>query len=138
MKQLETFKHISVVRTPDLNWLHAVPRISNLPWRDYEFRRAWQQSFDRDFLVKVAWEGAGRLPTANTFLVEGSPWHNPNLPQPAAFDLAKAREILKAAGYSWADDGRLVYPPPGDGAFRSRVQDVCKKGYKWGGLKMLG
>jgi len=138
VKQLETFKHISVVRTPDLNWLHAVPRISNLPWRDYEFRRAWQQSFDRDFLVKVAWEGAGRLPTANTFLVEGSPWHNPNLPQPAAFDLAKAREILKAAGYSWAGDGRLVYPPPGDGAFRSRVQDVCKKGYKWGGLKMLG
>jgi peptide/nickel transport system substrate-binding protein len=138
VKQLETFKHISVVRTPDLNWLHAVPRISNLPWRDYEFRRAWQQSFDRDFLVKVAWEGAGRLPTANTFLVEGSPWHNPNLPQPAGFDLAKAREILKAAGYSWADDGRLVYPPPGDAAFRSRVQDVCKKGYKWGGLKMLG
>ena len=138
VKQLETFKHISIVRTPDLNWLHAVPRISNLPWRDYEFRRAWQQSLDRDFLVKVAWEGAGRLPTANTFLVEGSPWHNPNLPQPAAFDLTKAREILKAAGYSWADDGRLVYPPPGDGAFRSRVQDVCKKGYKWGGLKMLG
>ena len=138
VKQLEASKHISVVRTPDLNWLHAVPRVSNLPWRDYEFRRAWQQSLDRDFLVKVAWEGAGRLPSANTFLVEGSPWHNPNLPPPAPFDLAKAREILKGAGYSWAQDGRLVYPPPGDAAFRSRVQDVCKKGYKWGGLKMLG
>jgi peptide/nickel transport system substrate-binding protein len=137
-KQLEKSPHITIVRTPDLNWLHCVPRVSNLPWRDVEFRRAWHHSFDREFLVKVVWEGAGRAPLANTFLVEGSPWNNPDLPSVPPFDLDKAREILKAAGYSWASDGRLCYPAATDETFRRRVEQVCKEGYAWGGLKMLG
>jgi len=137
VQQLEKSPHIKIVRTPDINWLHGVPRISNLPWRDVEFRRAWHHSFDRDFLVKVVWEGAGRLPKANTFLAEGSPWYNPDLPPQPQFDLDRARAILKDAGYSWADDGRLVYPAPGDAKFRRRVEQVCKEGYTWGGLKML-
>ena len=137
-KQLESIKHLSIVKTPDLNWLHGVPRISNLPWRDIEFRRAWHHSFDREFLSKVVWEGAGRVPQSNTFLVEGNPWNNPKLPSIPPFDLAKAREILKAAGYTWASDGRLVYPAPSDAAFRARVEAVTAKGYTWGGLKMLG
>ncbi len=138
VKQLEKSSHIKIVRTPDINWLHGVPRISNLPWRDIEFRRAWHHSFDRDFLVKVVWEGAGRIPKANTFLAEGSPWYNPDLPPQPQFDLDKARAILKDAGYSWASDGRLVYPGPDDAKFRQRAERVCKEGYKWGGLKMLG
>jgi peptide/nickel transport system substrate-binding protein len=138
VKQLEKSPHIKIVRTPDINWLHGVPRISNLPWRDIEFRRAWHHSFDREFLVKVVWEGAGRIPKSNTFLAEGSPWYNPDLPPQPQFDLDKARAILKDAGYSWASDGRLVYPASDDAKFRRRVEQVCKEGYKWGGLKMLG
>jgi len=137
-KQLADSPGLTIVRTPDLNWLHGVPRASNMPWRDYEFRRAWHHSIDREFLVKVVWEGAGRIPLGNTFLVEGNPWNNPDLPPVPAFDLDKARDILKAAGYSWAEDGRLVYPPPTDENFRRRVQRVCKDGYKWGGLQMIG
>jgi peptide/nickel transport system substrate-binding protein len=136
-KQLAGAKHLTEVRTTDLNWLHGVPRVSVLPWRDYEFRRAWHHSIDRNFLVDVVWEGAGRQPTANTFFVTGSPWNNPALPPIPEFDLDKAREILRAAGYSWAADGRLVYPAPDDAAFRARVTRVCKDGYVWGGLKML-
>jgi peptide/nickel transport system substrate-binding protein len=136
-KQLAGFKHLNEVRTTDLNWLHGVPRVSVLPWRDYEFRRAWHHSIDREFVVQVVWEGAGRLPTANTFFVKGSPWNNPALPPIPEFDLDKSREILREAGYSWAPDGRLVYPPPSDERFRARVTAVCKPGYAWGGLKML-
>jgi peptide/nickel transport system substrate-binding protein len=137
-KQLADSPGIAIVRTPDLNWLHGVPRPSNLPWRDIEFRRAWHHSFDREFLVKVVWEGSGRLPAANTFLVEGNPWNNPDLPPVPPFDLDKARGILKGAGYSWAADGRLVYPAPDDANFRQRVKQVCKDGYTWGGLEMIG
>lgn len=137
-KQLERFKHLTIVKTPDLNWLHGVPRVSNLPWRDIEFRRAWHHSFDREYLSKVVWEGAGKIPASNTFLVTGNPWNNPNLPPVPPFDLARAREILRAAGYTWASDGRLVYPSPDNGAFRARVEQVVAKGGKWGGLKMLG
>jgi peptide/nickel transport system substrate-binding protein len=137
-KQLTGVSGLTIVRTPDLNWLHAVPRASNLPWRDFEFRRAWHHSIDREFLIKVVWEGAGRMPGANTFFVEGNPWNNPALPPVPPFDMAKARAILKEAGYTWADDGRLVYPSPDDAGFRSRVRKVCKDGYTWGGLEMIG
>jgi ABC-type transport system substrate-binding protein len=116
-----------------------VKRISWLPWRDVEFRRAWSHTIDREFLVRVVWEGNGRVPRADTFLVDGNPWTNPDLPAPAGFDLAKAREILGDAGYSWApDDQRLVYPRPDDARWRERVERVCVPGYTWGGLKMIG
>lgn len=129
--------HVKVERTKDINWYHGVLRVSWLPWRDYEFRRAWAHTIDREFLVKVPWEGAGRVPTSDTFLVEGNPWHNPDLPKAPNFDMAKAREILKSAGYSWGSDGRMLYPSPKNEAWRKRVVQVCKPGYTWGGLKML-
>ncbi|MGE0205263.1 MAG: ABC transporter substrate-binding protein [Hyphomicrobiaceae bacterium] len=135
--QLKSAKHISVVRSNDVNWLHGVTRISWLPWRDYEFRRAWHHTFDRSFLVNTVWEGAARVPKSNTFLVEGNPWHNPNLPAIPPFDLAKAREILKAAGYSWNSNGRLVYPSAKNEAWKARVRKVVKDGYTWGGIKMI-
>jgi peptide/nickel transport system substrate-binding protein len=137
-KQLTDSPSVTIVRTPDLNWLHAVPRPSNLPWRDFEFRRAWHHSLDRDFLVKVVWEGSGRMPESNTFLVAGNPWNNPDLPPVPPFDLDKARAILKAAGYSWDGDGRLLYPSSGDTDFRRRVKQVCEDGDTWGGLEMIG
>jgi ABC-type transport system substrate-binding protein len=114
-----------------------VNRISILPWRDYEFRRAWMHAFDRQYLVDVPWEGGGRVPQANTFLVEGNSWNNPDLPPLPPFDLKLARQILLDAGYSWDSDGRLLYPHPSDAAFRERVTRVSKPGYTWGGLMML-
>jgi len=135
--QLKKSKHLEIVKTPDIQWFHAVCRPPWFPWRDIEFRRAWHHSVDREFLVKVVWEGEGRVPTSNTFLVEGNPWHNPNLPPIPKYDLNQARQILKEAGYSWDKEGRLVYPPPTDKKFIERVNRVCKPGYHWGGLKTL-
>ena len=135
--ELKNYNHLSIVSSPDVNWLHIINRISVLPWRDYEFRRAWMHAFDRQYLVDVPWEGGGRVPKANTFLVEGNPWNNPDLPPIPEFNLDLARSILKQAGYSWASDGRLVYPPPSDKRYRDRVRHVSKPGSTWGGLMML-
>ncbi|MSO75793.1 MAG: twin-arginine translocation signal domain-containing protein [Alphaproteobacteria bacterium] len=139
-KSLDGLKHVTVSEVADINWLHGVTRISWLPWRDYEFRRAWHHMFDRKFLVDVVWEGAGRIPKSNTFLVDTNPWHNPELPPLPEFDLDKARQILKDAGYRWAADGRLMYPPPSDEKWRERVRNVVKSGvgYGWAGIKMVG
>jgi peptide/nickel transport system substrate-binding protein len=137
-KQVERAKHVKVMRSEDINWYHGVLRVSWLPWRDIEFRRAWQHSIDRAFLVNVPWEGAGRVPTSNTFLVPGNPWNNPDLPAAPEFDLKKSREILQAAGYSWGGDGRLLYPAADNKGFRERVTKVVKDGYTWGGIKMMG
>jgi peptide/nickel transport system substrate-binding protein len=138
-KSLEGLKHVTVSNVKDINWLHGVTRISWLPFRDYEFRRAWQHTFDRKFLVDVVWEGAGREPKGNTFLVDGNPYHNPNLPPVPEFNLEKARQILKDAGYRWAPDGRLMYPPPTDEKWKERVRNVVKPGtdYKWLGIQMI-
>ena len=136
INQLQKSKHLAIVRTPDINWFHAVSRPSWLPWRDIEFRRAWQHSLDREFLVKVCWEGEGRIPKSNTFFVDGNPWNNPNLPPIPKYDLKLARQILKEAGYGWDREGRLIYPPPNDQKFSERVTRVCKTGNTWGGLKM--
>ncbi len=134
---LRRFENLTLVHTPDINWLHLINRVSVLPWRDHEFRRAWMHAFDREYLVQVPWEGGGRVPAANTFLVRGNPWNNPDLPPVPQFDLDRAHAILEAAGYSWDHDGRLLYPPPGDVAYRERVRRVSKPGYRWGGLMML-
>lgn len=136
-RALSKSKHLAFMRTPDIMWFHGVPRVSWLPWRDIEFRRAWHHSLDREFLVKVCWEGEGRIPTSNTFFVAGNPWHNPNLPPIPHYDLKLARQIFKDAGYSWDKEGQLVYPPPTDKEFIARISRVCKAGYTWGGLKML-
>ena len=137
-KQMEGSPHVKVVKSPDVNWYHGVVRISWLPWRDFEFRRAWQHSLDRAYMVNVPWEGAGRVPDSNSFLVTGKPWNNPNLPPIPDYDLKKSREILKAAGYSWDGSGRLLYPKADDKGFRDRVTKVVSGEYTWGGVKMLG
>jgi len=138
-KSLEGLKHVTVTQVKDINWLHGVTRISWLPFRDYEFRRAWHHSFDRKFLVDVVWEGAGRLPAGNTFLVDSNPWNNAKLPPVPEFNLDKARQILKDAGYRWASDGRLMYPAPTDEKWKERCRQVVKAGadYKWLGIKMI-
>jgi peptide/nickel transport system substrate-binding protein len=136
-KQLRASKHLTLIRTPDVNWYHGMCTVSRLPWRDFEFRRAWHHSIDREFLVRAVWEGEGRIPKSNTFFVDGNPWHNPDLPALPEYDLKLARQILKDAGYSWDKAGRLVYPPPTDKKFIERVNRVSKEGYTWGGLKMI-
>ncbi|HEY0570630.1 MAG TPA: ABC transporter substrate-binding protein [Enterovirga sp.] len=137
-KQIEGASHVKIVKTDDVNWYHGVVHISWLPWRDIEFRRAWQHSVDRAYMVNVPWEGAGRVPESNSFLVTGNPWNNPNLPPIPEFDLKKSREILKAAGYGWDGSGRLLYPAATDKGFRDRVTKVVTGDYVWGGVKMLG
>ena len=138
-KSLDGIPHVTVMEIKDINWFHGVTRVSWLPFRDYEFRRAWHHSFDRKFLVDVVWEGAGKVPKSNTFLVEGNPFHNPNLPPVPEFDLEKARQILKDAGYRWAPDGRLMYPLPTDEKWKERVRQVVKPGagYGWAGIQMI-
>ncbi len=65
-------------------------------------------TFDREFLVKVPCEGNARVPASNTFLVEGNPWHNPNLPPSPGFDLGRPED----AGLGPARSGRHMAMAP--------------------------
>lgn len=78
------------------------------PFRDYHFRLAMAHAIDYDTVLSVilqgqALEGAGIIAPGNEF------WHNPSVQFPA-YDLARAKQVLQDAGYTWDDQGRLHYP----------------------------
>ena len=110
--------------------------LDRLPWRDIEFRRAYMHTIDRKYFNDVLWEGAGREPTANTFFPPGHPFNNASLPAIEDYNLDKAKQILKDAGYSWDGQGRLVYPPPTDKEYLRRITQVTKNAGDWRGLKL--
>jgi ABC-type transport system substrate-binding protein len=56
--------------------------------------------------------GMGATPNNTPIHPLLKPWHNSNIPM-VDFNLAKARQILKEAGYSWDDKGRLCFSMKG-------------------------
>ncbi|MBI2874927.1 MAG: hypothetical protein HYY09_07540 [Firmicutes bacterium] len=78
------------------------------PTANYAFRLALSQTIDYKTIVDVILKGYG-VPGAG-FIAPGNPfWHNPNVKWPE-FDIAKAKQTLKDAGYSWDSEGRLHFP----------------------------
>ena len=78
------------------------------PMSDKAFRNAIARTIPAEQFIKDIFKGYGKhestvIGSANKF------WHNPNLP-PIPFDLGEAKRILKEAGYTWNDEGRLCYP----------------------------
>jgi len=78
------------------------------PLKDPVFRKAIDHVVPRDIIKAAvmsgfAEKGGSVIAPANEF------WHNPKLPARSS-SIKKAREVLKAGGYSWDDSGRLLYP----------------------------
>ena len=87
-----------------------LPRVAaKQAWfRQPAFRRAVSAAIDRDAIVRLVYDGratalASQVTPANRL------WVNPAL-RPPARDPAKARELLRQAGFSWNSGGRLVDP----------------------------
>ena len=123
VKELLKSPHLAMKEHPTTAAPYYTFRIDQLPWRDIEFRRAFHWSIDRTYQVQVMWEGAGRMVTEDTVFVPGHPFHTP-VETKHGYDLQRARQILKDAGYTWDGSGHLVYPPEGDAKFKKRVNDV--------------
>jgi peptide/nickel transport system substrate-binding protein len=75
-------------------------------FRDLNFRLAVSAAVDRDAIVRLAYgrRGAalwGNVSPSNRF------WLNPNLPRQAR-SLDHSRQLLKASGFTWRSDGKLV------------------------------
>lgn len=108
-KKLEKFSHLKMVSVPG-HGIHDIrPNVKLKPLNDPEFRRAVQHAIDRRKMLDIIYGGRGTV-CRNTPI---SPlikfWNNPDIPM-KDFDLDKAREILKSAGYTWDSNGRLCYP----------------------------
>jgi peptide/nickel transport system substrate-binding protein len=75
-------------------------------FQDLRFRQAISAAIDRDAIVKLVYAGRG-APLWGNVGPSNKFWVDQTLPHPAR-SLARARELLKAAGFSWRDDGSMI------------------------------
>jgi peptide/nickel transport system substrate-binding protein len=101
------------------NWDYLDVNCSTLPTstgnpvlRDVRFRQALNYAVDRDKLCRIAYQG---LAAPATSIMPPDTWSNPDYhwqppaDQTYAFDLAKANQLLDAAGYRRAANGARLY-----------------------------
>jgi peptide/nickel transport system substrate-binding protein len=80
---------------PQLSWF------SNL-----KFRQAVSAAIDRESIVKLVYAGRG-MPLWGNVSPSNKLWMDQSLPHPAR-SVEHARDLLKSAGFSWRNDGRLL------------------------------
>jgi peptide/nickel transport system substrate-binding protein len=78
-----------------------------LAWfSDLKFRQAVSSAIDREAIVKLVYAGRG-MPLWGNVSPSNKFWMDQSLPHPAR-SVEHARDLLKSAGFSWRNDGRLV------------------------------
>ncbi|MFJ9736582.1 ABC transporter substrate-binding protein [Streptomyces sp. NPDC101166] len=92
----ESRKDIQTVRRPNDMAMPLVMRTSGGPFADARVREALRLAVDREAMVEQVLSGYGTV--ANDILGTGDPAYDRSVPQRAR-DLAKARELLRAAGF---------------------------------------
>jgi peptide/nickel transport system substrate-binding protein len=107
--QLDAMPHLRRVGAPNHGMHEIRPNLKLKPMNDPKFRQAFQHLVNRRVMLDVIYGGAGTVchNTPITSLIKT--WNNPEIPI-IEFDPEKAREILKAAGYTWDAQGRMYYP----------------------------
>ncbi|MFO8026880.1 MAG: ABC transporter substrate-binding protein [Opitutales bacterium] len=73
---------------------------------DKRFRQAVQYGTNRQGIIDAILFGQGE-PLTSIIPPAQEQWHNPDLPE-YDYDPEKARALLREAGFSWREDGRLV------------------------------
>jgi peptide/nickel transport system substrate-binding protein len=107
--KLDSFPHLKMVAVPG-HGIHEIRPNCNLkPTSDPQFRKAFQHLVNRRQMLEVTYEGFGVLCHNTPITPKLEFWNNPNIPI-IEFDINKAKDILKAAGYTWDEEGRLCYP----------------------------
>lgn len=77
-------------------------------FRTRAFRQAVSSAIDRDSIVRLVYHGRA-TPIASHVSPGNKLWANAHLPPPKR-SLETARALLKTAGFTWDDDGRLRDP----------------------------
>ena len=75
-------------------------------FKDLRFRQAVSGAIDRAAIVRLVYQGRGAA-LASQVTPGNKLWVNTALPVPE-YSVSKARELLRAAGFSWDKDGNLL------------------------------
>ncbi|MCW5854101.1 MAG: twin-arginine translocation pathway signal protein [Anaerolineae bacterium] len=99
---------LTMVTTTEVGMRFLAYNERRAPFNDPAFRRALSNAINRDAIVKQVYKGFA--------VVADSPvspaldfWRPAKLDAPG-YDLEKAKQILKDAGYEWDAQGKLMYP----------------------------
>ena len=75
-------------------------------FRDVRFRQAVSAAIDRDAIVRLVYQGRA-TPLWSNVSPGNKLWLNRNIPHPPR-SLENAKALLRAAGFSWKQDGTLI------------------------------
>ncbi|NNG01838.1 MAG: hypothetical protein HKM93_20800 [Desulfobacteraceae bacterium] len=109
VKEFEKEKSLQIVKVPSNGYTAVRYNTARPIFSHKALRQALAYAVPYKKIIEEIHEGqagisASSITPVNTF------WHNADL-APRQFDLEKARQILKDAGFRWNAKGRLCYPP---------------------------
>lgn len=104
--QNENYLSLSTVDSHGL--YHINYKCDEKPFDDAAVRRALAYAIPKQDIVDTLLNGRGTVAHSQIAKVN-SAWHNPDV-EKFNFDMEAARQELEDAGYSWDDDGNLLYP----------------------------
>lgn len=110
MLVLKKMDGMEIVHNIGVGYTYMIVNQRRAPWKDTAFRQAMAYAIDWADLVETVTQGTARLAGPGLTISPASTyWYNPDAPK-YTFDVNKARQVLKDAGYEWDKDGRLYYP----------------------------
>ncbi len=99
--------NVAILPGVDIGVQYMGFNLSRRPFNDKAFRRAMALAVNRDLLVAAAWKGDA-VKTNSIVSTVLDYWHNSKVDE-NSYDLAKAKKMLKDAGYVMVGD-KLHYP----------------------------
>jgi peptide/nickel transport system substrate-binding protein len=109
IRAMEGREDIAIVESENHAFYEMRGLMTKKPCSDVNFRRALYHAIPKREIVKVAFGGRATVAKNTPISPKLTFWHNPHL-EPIEYDIEKARQILKDAGYTWDSEGRLNYP----------------------------
>lgn len=104
----KTASHVKVADVRDHGYYHINYNMRRKPFDALAVRMALAHAIPKQLIIDRLLEGHGEI-THTMIAPANEYWHNPDVFK-VEFDMNKARQFLKDAGYEWGADGSLYYP----------------------------
>ena len=109
VKDLSTDKNIKIFKVPSNGYTSIRYQCNRPIFKHTALRVALNYAIPRERIIDEVLGGFAGV-SASPITPVNAFWHDPNL-KVREFNLDKAKQVLKDAGFRWDKDGRLCFPP---------------------------